>query len=118
MAKIMIGDDEPDIIFTTKRMLEREGYDVEVARSGKECLDRIKKEKPDIVLLDIMMSKIDGWEVCKKIKESKMGVPVSMLSVRRSDDSVKKSLEYAHADNHLTKPINIKEVIKTVKDLV
>lgn len=117
MVKILIVDDDPDIHFILKTALKKEGYDIVELSSGNECLMRIEEIKPDLVLLDIEMPDISGWEVCKRIKESKLSVPVSMLSIRRSKESIEKSLDYAHADKHLTKPINIKEVIRTVKDL-
>jgi DNA-binding response OmpR family regulator len=118
MVKILIVDDEPDIHFILKSALKKEGYDIVETYGGNECLTKIDKETPDLVLLDINMPDIDGWEVCKKIKESKIDVPVSMISVRRSPGSIKKSLEYAHADRHLSKPLNIKEVLSTIKDLL
>ncbi len=118
MVKILIVDDEPDIHFILKSALKKEGYDIVEMYSGKECLMKINEETPDLVLLDINMPDIDGWEVCKKIKESNRGVPVSMISIRRSADSVKKSLDYAQADRHLSKPLDMKEVLSTIKELV
>ncbi len=116
MTKIMLVDDEPDIIFTTKMMLERENYEVVVAKSGKECLERLMKEKPDLVLLDIMMRKIDGWEVGKKIKEDNEThhIAVVMFTVRTSDDSKIKSFEYSKADAQIDKPFSREELLDTV----
>ncbi|MFQ5887861.1 MAG: response regulator transcription factor [Candidatus Hydrothermarchaeales archaeon] len=118
MVKILIVDDEPDILFILKNALKKEGYDIVEMTSGNECLLKIEEIKPDLVILDIMMPDIDGWEVCKRIKESFKDIPVSMLSVRKSEDSIEKSLKYANADRHLTKPIKIEEVRRTVKQLV
>ncbi len=117
MTKIMLVDDEPDIIFTTKIMLERENYEVVVAKSGKECLERLMKEKPDLVLLDIMMRKIDGWEVGKKIKEDKetSHIPVVMFTVRTSRESKVKSFVYSHADAHIDKPFDRDDLLKIVR---
>ncbi len=116
MTKIMLVDDEPDIIFTTKMMLERENYEVVVAKSGKECLERLMKEKPDLVLLDIMMRKIDGWEVGRKIKEGNetSHIAVVMFTVRTSDDSKIKSFEYSKADAQIDKPFSREELLDTV----
>ena len=83
----MVVDDEPDIHYILKTALEREGYDVVEMLSGIECLQNIDKIKPDLVLMDIMMPDMDGWEVCKQIKETKKGIPVSMLTVKNSADS-------------------------------
>jgi len=118
MTKILIVDDDPDVHFILKSALKKEGYDVVEMSSGDECLTKIDEVDPDLVLLDIRMPDINGWEVCKKIKESNLGVPISMISIRRSADSVKKSLDYAHADRHLTKPLDMKEVLNTIKELV
>ncbi|MFQ5887222.1 MAG: PleD family two-component system response regulator, partial [Candidatus Hydrothermarchaeales archaeon] len=111
---------EPDIIFTTKMLLEGEGYEVVVARSGEECLDRVKEEKPDLILLDVMMPALDGWEVSKRIKEDKetRDIPIAMLTVRTSENSREKSLTYAKADAQIDKPFNIKVLLEMVKDLL
>lgn len=71
MAKIMIVDDERDIRSLVREMLEKEGYEVSEASAGEECLDRVKEEKPDLILLDIMMPTLDGWEVSKKTRRMK-----------------------------------------------
>lgn len=117
MAKIMLVDDESDIIFTTKLILERGGYEVVVAKSGKECLDNIMEEKPDLVLLDIMMGALDGWEVGKKIKEDKETnhIPVVMFTVRTSAGSKIKSFQYSKADAHIDKPFHKEELLGTIK---
>jgi DNA-binding response OmpR family regulator len=118
--KIMVVDDEADIVFILRCMLRRQGYEVIEAFSGEECLERIEEEKPDLVIMDIMMPGLDGWEVCKKIKENynTSAIPVSMLSVKKSSEDRKKSLEYAHADEHLVKPIELHTVINTVESLL
>lgn len=120
MAKILFVDDEPDLIFLVTKMLKNDGYDVATASSGEECLSMLKKEKPDLILLDIMMRGIDGWEVCKKIKENKRtkNIPVVMLTVRTSNDSKRKSFDYAHCDAHIDKPFAREELIVTIKKLL
>lgn len=117
MAKILFVDDEPDLVFLVTKMLENDGYGVATASSGEECLKMLKKEKPDLILLDIMMRGIDGWEVCKKIKEDKRtkDIPAVMLTVRTSSDSRQKSFEYAHCDAHIDKPFAKEELLTTVK---
>ncbi len=120
MTKILLVDDELDIIFTTKMMLERENYEVVVAKSGKECLQKIEETDPDLILLDIMMREMDGWEVGKKIKEgNETGhIPVVMFTVRTSDDSKIKSFEYAKADDQIDKPFNKKTLLKTIEKVL
>ncbi|MFQ5888252.1 MAG: response regulator [Candidatus Hydrothermarchaeales archaeon] len=120
MAKIMLVDDEPDIIFTTKLMLERGGYEVVVARSGKECLDNIMEEKPDLVLLDIMMKGLNGWEVGKNLKEGKetAHIPIVMFTIRVSKESKAKSFRYSKADAQIDKPFNKKELLETIEKVL
>lgn len=119
MARIMVVDDEPDIVYLTKIILEKEGYGVVEALSGEECLEKLKKEKPDLILLDVMMKGINGWEVCKKIKEEKKTkeIPVVMFTIRTSKDSVRKSFE-CRADEHVNKPFSKEELLKTVRELL
>jgi two-component system response regulator VicR len=83
--KIMVVDDEPDTVDLVKLVLEIEGFEVMTAYSGKECLGKLKEEKPDGVLLDIMMPGMDGWEVFKKIRERYKDLPVAMLTVKNQD---------------------------------
>ncbi|MFQ5887419.1 MAG: PleD family two-component system response regulator [Candidatus Hydrothermarchaeales archaeon] len=120
MTKIMLVDDEPDIIFTTKTMLEREGYEVVTARSGKECLDNIMEVKPNLVLLDIMMLKMDGWEVGKRLKEDKKTshIPVVMFTVRTSKESRIKSFQYSKADDQIDKPYSREELLETIEKVL
>lgn len=118
--KIMVVDDNEEVITMVKAALEREGYRVIGINNGNDCLKRINQEKPDLILMDIMMPDIDGWEVCKKIKESELiiSVPISMLTVKKSEEDIQKSLEYAHADAHLIKPFSVKEFRNAVQDLL
>lgn len=118
-TKIMVVDDEPDFVYTTKTMLRREGYKVIEAYSGEECLHKLE-EKPNLILLDIMMPGIDGWEVCRRIKRDKAtsAIPVIILSVRQEEKDIRRSFEYAHADEHLTKPINISELTNVIEGLI
>ncbi len=87
--------------------------------SGDECLKRLKKEKPDLILLDVTMPGEDGWEILKEIKkdEKTKDIPVAMFRVRTSDDSVKKSLE-SGADAHINKPFDVEDLLNTVESLL
>ncbi len=120
MAKIMLVDDDKSIRFILRIVLEREGYKVVEVESGEECLERFDALRPDLILLDITMGGIDGWEVCRQIKNRTpaASIPVSMLSARQSKEDIKRSLEYAHADAHIKKPINKKELLDTIKILL
>jgi CheY-like chemotaxis protein len=118
--KIMVVDDEDDIRYVLRRFLEDAEYEVIEASGGPQCFEMIEKEKPDLILLDILMPGMNGWDVCKVIKEHKAfeDVPVSMLSVLSDTSDMQKSVKYALADKHLTKPIDFTILLKTVKDLI
>lgn len=112
--KIMVVDDEPDIVYVVSKMLEKEGYEVVGAASGEEALDKLNEEKPDLILLDVMMPGIDGWETCRRIKEKSEDVLVAMLTVMRRDADKKKSFQFSEAVAHITKPIIEEKVLGTV----
>ncbi len=120
MAKILLVDDEPEIVVLTRMMLEKEGHEMVVAKDSAECFDRLKAEKPDLILMDIMLPDVDGWVTCKRIKENEKtkDILVAMFTVRTSDDSVERSFEYSHADAHINKPFQMKDLLDTVKGLL
>ncbi len=120
MKKILVVDDEPDIVFLVQKILKNGGYDVAGATSGQEALDKIKAERPDLVLLDVMMPGMDGWEACKKIKEDDdtKDIMVAMLTVKSEDEDKIQSFDYAIADWHIAKPIDRAKFSKTVEWLL
>lgn len=120
MAKIMIVDDERDIVTLVGEMLRREGYEIVECFSGKECLDRIEGEMPDLVLMDIMMPGPDGLETTSRIKKNPRvkHIPVAMLTVKFERDDKIKSFQESKCDAYIVKPVNRPELIKVVKWLV
>lgn len=118
MKKIMVVDDEPDTVDLVKLVLETEGFEVIPAYSGKECLEKLKVEKPAAVLLDIMMPEMDGWEVFHKIKEEYADLPVAMLTVRDRDIDKMLGLHVLKADDYIVKPFGRKELIDRVKKII
>ncbi len=116
MLKILLVDDEPDFTFTVKKILEREGFEVSEAISGIEGLKKARLERPDLILLDIMMPDMDGWEVAKRIKadESLRSIPVIMLTVKYQLSDKVKSFQYAGSDGYISKPITKEKLLKTV----
>ncbi len=118
--KIMVVDDEPDIRYLLREMLEKEGYEVVEAGDGRECLEKLKKERPDLILLDVMLPGMLGWEVSRRIKEEEAtrSIPVAMLTVRTAEEDKVKSLEESLADWHISKPMDRKKLIETVKWLL
>lgn len=116
MSKILVIDDEPDIVYLVRLILEKEGYVVVEANSGTQGLEVAKNEKPDLILLDVMMPDMLGWEVSKKLKEDKAleKIPIAMLTVKSSAEDKLKSLDEASADWHIAKPIDREKLLSTV----
>ena len=113
--RILLVDDEPLIIKGLRFTLEQEGYEILTAADGEEALEVFHSEPVDLVLLDVMLPKLDGIQVCQRIRESS-NVPILMLTAKGEDMDKILGLEYG-ADDYMTKPFNILEVkarIKTV----
>jgi CheY-like chemotaxis protein len=117
---ILVVDDEADIIFILKSILSKKGYFVKEAFSGEECLEILKKERPDMIFMDIMMPGIDGWETARKIKTNPKtkSIPISMLSVKCDSEDKNRSQDYSLADHHLCKPVNFETVLYTAEQLL
>ena len=117
--KIMVVDDDPDVIYVLENILSRYGCEVVGVTDSKKCVEIVKKEMPDLIFLDVMMPDVNGWEICKEIKDdpATSEIFVSMLTVRREDGDVKKSFEYAGANKHLCKPINLAEIKGVVEGI-
>ncbi|WP_281426055.1 response regulator transcription factor [Crassaminicella profunda] len=111
--KVLIVDDEPMLLKGLKYSLEQESYIVDTAIDGDEALNKGLMNDYDLIVLDLMLPKIDGLEVCKKIRETSM-VPIIMLTARGEDTSKILGLEYG-ADDYLTKPFNILELKARMK---
>lgn len=118
MTKIMVVDDEPDTVALIKLVLETEGFEVIPAYSGRECLEKLKDEKPAVVLLDIMMPEMDGWEVFHRIKEKYPKLPVAMLTVRDKDIDKMLGLHVLKVDDYITKPFGRQELVERVKKII
>lgn len=114
--KILIADDEPHIRELARLYLSREGYEIEFATNGQEALEKALLIRPDLVVLDLMMPKLDGFEVTKGIREHS-DMPILMLTVRREDPVKVAGLELG-ADDYLTKPFNPKELVARVKAIL
>jgi DNA-binding response OmpR family regulator len=115
MAKetILVVDDEANIIELAKMYLQNEGYVVESARDGQEALTKIKSLQPALVVLDLMLPEVDGWEVCRRVRANS-DVPIIMLTARSDDVDKIVGLELG-ADDYLTKPFNPRELVARVK---
>ncbi len=115
MAKetILIVDDEKHIVELARLYLEKEGYHVEDAYDGAEALAQIKSLQPTLVVLDLMLPEIDGWEVCRRIR-GESDVPIIMLTARDDDVDKVVGLEMG-ADDYLTKPFNPRELVARIR---
>jgi DNA-binding response OmpR family regulator len=118
--RILLVDDEADILSLYKKILEKEGYEITTANNGLEALQKMITFKPHLVILDIMMPEIDGWEVVKKIRSehNEKELPIVMLTVKSEIEDKVKSVEEVGANRHLTKPINSSILIGTIKALL
>ena len=118
MKKILIADDEPEIIEIVKKMLG-EKYEVIGAYDGEEAIKKAKEEKPDLILLDILMPKMDGWETLKKLKEDDelKNVPVSMLTALplTPEDTYDKPID--NIENYIVKPFTKETLLKKIEDI-
>jgi DNA-binding response OmpR family regulator len=111
--KVLIVDDEQMLVKGIKFSLEREGYLVEAAYDGEACLEKLKKDSYDIIILDLMLPNIDGLTLCRKIRETS-NIPIIMLTAKGEDVDKIIGLELG-ADDYMTKPFNIRELIARVK---
>lgn len=113
---ILVVDDEANILDLARLYLEREGYRVDEAMDGQQALDKIESLEPALVILDIMLPEVDGFDVCRRVR-AKSDVPIIMLTAR--DDDVDKivGLELG-ADDYMTKPFNPRELVARVKAIL
>ncbi len=107
--RVLVVDDDPALLPLIEYTFAREGYEVLTACDGKEALREFFAHKPDLVILDIMMPRMDGWETCRRIREVS-DAPIVMLTARGQDEDIVRGLEYG-ADDYLTKPFSIKVLL-------
>jgi len=117
--KILVVDDEPDSLMTLSMALKSLGYVVLGALNGKEGLKLFKEEKPDLLILDIVMPLMDGWEVLKRIKAGfrSKRVPVILITGKTEEGIKEKGYRYK-ADFYVTKPYDLKHLILTIEDML
>src|SRR3989338_3510951 len=117
--KIMIVDDEPDILKTLKMFFEGEGFEVVTASDGTEALEMIHRDQPDIVVLDIMLPKTDGYKVCRMLKFDKKysRLPVIIFTAKAQDADERMAKE-VRADAYLIKPFHPDILLAKIKELL
>ncbi|MGF7145021.1 DNA-binding response OmpR family regulator [Anaerotaenia torta] len=114
--KVLVVDDEKLIVKGIRFSLEQDGMEVDCAYDGEEALDAVRKKEYDVVLLDVMLPKLTGFEVCQQVREFSM-VPIIMLTAKGDDMDKILGLEYG-ADDYITKPFNILEVKARIKAII
>jgi DNA-binding response OmpR family regulator len=117
--KVLIADDEPNIVISLEYLMKRAGYQVSIARDGQEALDAIRRDRPRLVLLDVMMPKKSGHEVCQELRadEQIRDTLVLMLTAKGRDTDVDKGLGVG-ADAYMTKPFATKELVAKVAEML
>lgn len=114
--KILVIEDEPGILRSLKDEFESEGYLVFTAENGEKGLEMVKSERPDLIILDVMMPKMDGYEVCKHLRKEEDSTPIIMLTVKDKEIDKVLGLELG-ADDYVTKPFSLRELTARVKAL-
>lgn len=113
MMKILVVEDDPVILETVEYNLTRQGYEVDMAENGRVGLDKARHNKPDLIILDVMLPGIDGFEVCRIVRKE-MNVPIIMLTAKSDEVDKVVGLEMG-ADDYLTKPFSMRELLARVK---
>ena len=118
-VKILIADDEPNILISLEYLMKREGFEVHLARDGREALALLQQERPRLVLLDVMMPHLSGFEVCQALRadEALKDTLVLMLTAKGRDTDVAKGLGVG-ADGYMTKPFSTKELVQKVRSML
>jgi len=115
--KVLVVDDEPDTLELVKLVLESAGFEAILVHNGMEALAKIDAEKLDLVLLDIMMPDMDGWDVFRKIKERNSTIPIAILTAKAQNIDKLLGLHVLKADDYITKPFGKNEFIMKVRKL-
>jgi two-component system alkaline phosphatase synthesis response regulator PhoP len=114
---ILLVDDEPSIVQLVRMYLEREGFRMESAKDGEAALDQVARLQPALVVLDVMLPKLDGFEVCRRLRARQDSIAILMLTARDEDIDKILGLELG-ADDYLTKPFNPRELVARVKAIL
>ncbi len=117
--RILIADDEPNIVLSLEFLMKREGFEVQVAVDGEAALQAIAAQVPDLILLDIMLPKKDGFDVCQQIRANPewQAIKVVMLTAKGRDTEVSKGIALG-ADAYMTKPFSTRDLVTKVRQLL
>jgi DNA-binding response OmpR family regulator len=119
VKKVLIADDEPNIVVSLEFLMRQKGYDVRVATNGEDALRAVGEFGPDLILLDVMMPRMNGYDVCQKVRENPAWQPIRiiMLSAKGRDVEVNKGIAVG-ADAYVTKPFSTKDLIAKVGEML
>ncbi len=117
--KILIVDDEINIVISMEFLIKQAGYDLQIARDGEEAMEKVTSFEPDLILLDVMMPKINGFEVCRRIRANPdwRNIKIIMLTAKGREVEVAKGLALG-ADTYIIKPFSTKELMSEVKHIL
>lgn len=117
--RVLIAEDEPNIVISLEFLLSEAGYEVATARDGTEALARAKALQPDLVVLDVMLPGVDGFEVCRRLRRDRelRGARILMLTARGRESEIARGIA-AGADAYMTKPFSTKELMEAVTRLL
>ncbi|MBV2120296.1 MAG: response regulator [Candidatus Thiodiazotropha sp. (ex Ctena orbiculata)] len=117
--KILIVDDEPNIVFSVEFLMKRSGYEVVSAADGEQAMQLLSDEIPDLMILDVMMPRKNGFEVCADVRKDQRlaDLPILMLSAKGRDAEIKKGLSLG-ANAYITKPFSTHELVEKVNQLL
>ena len=113
---VMVVDDNPDLIYSVKEGLSSISTDYEIigAEGGKKCLEMLKTKTPDLILLDIMMPDMDGWDVCAKVKSNKKTENILIIFLTAKTDSISKGMGRLASEDYIEKPFDIQDLKKRI----
>ena len=117
--KILIVDDEPNIVVPLEFLMKQSGYEVMIARNGKEVLESVVKSRPDLVLLDIMLPDITGFEICHTLRTAydMQDMKIILLTAKSRDSDIEKGMAMG-ADAYIIKPFSTKELVKKINEMI
>lgn len=119
MPRILIVDDEPNIVLALELLMRREGYEIEAVGDGEKAVEAAVKFRPDLILLDVMLPRMDGYEVCQRIRAdvSLKDTSIIMLTAKGRDVEKEKGLALG-ADHYITKPFSTRDVVRRVREIL
>jgi DNA-binding response OmpR family regulator len=119
MHRILIVDDEPNIVLALELLMKKEGYEVHTVADGERAVQAAKELRPDLILLDIMMPKMDGYEVCQSIRSDALLKDVSIIMLTAKGREVEREKGMAlGADHYITKPFSTRQVVMKVREIL